>query len=183
MSGLTRVIVGLAAVNRPLLHGCRLATVGLLAAISLVVAAGVFWRYALNDALSWYEEVSKYAMLWLTFTGAPLALVHGAHVAVGILPSRLPSRLKHALLATVLTITAVFAGFLLYYGIRFAWNGRLQVSPTIGEISMVWIFAAMPFGGGLLLLSALEQGLRHLAHAIDPAGFPEPADAEPVAAS
>ena len=169
--------------NGPLLAACRLATVALLAAIAGVVAAGVIWRYGLNDALSWYEEIAKYAMLWLTFAGAPVALVHGAHVAVEILPSRLPRRLRHVLLATVMVVTAIFAGFLVYYGARFAWNGRMQVSPTVGEIPMVWIFAAMPLGGALLLLNALELGLRHLAHALDPAGFPAPDRGEMASAS
>jgi TRAP-type C4-dicarboxylate transport system permease small subunit len=180
---LAALIGALAALNAPLAAVCRLATVGLLAAIALVVAIGVFWRYVLGDALSWYEEIAKILMLWLTFVAAPLALPAGGHVAVEILPGALPRRARHALVAATLAVVAVLAGWLVWYGAAFAWNGRLQVSPTVGEISMTWIFASMPVGALLILLTAVELTLRHLAHALDPIRHPAPAAHDAAAAS
>jgi hypothetical protein len=58
LSALERAAAGLGRLNRALLLACRLATILLCAAVTAVVAVGVFWRYVLNDALSWSEEVA-----------------------------------------------------------------------------------------------------------------------------
>ena len=71
MSALVRALRALAAVNGVSLAICRHLTVVLVAAITVVVCAGVFWRYVLNDALAWSEETSKFLMVWMVFAGAP----------------------------------------------------------------------------------------------------------------
>lgn len=168
MNGLARAAEGLGRLNRVLLGLCRIATVLLCAGLTAVVAVGVFWRYVLNDALSWTEEVAKLAMVWLTFTGAPLALVAGGHVAIEMLPRLLPHRLQHLLLALVLVVVALVLAVLAWRGTTFAWNGRTQVIAMLGDVSMAWVFAAIPIGSLVMLSIAIEQASRHLLHAIAP---------------
>ncbi len=168
VSGPARAVDRLGRLNRVLLDLCRVATVLLCAGLTAVVAVGVFWRYVLNDALSWTEEVAKLAMVWLTFTGAPLALVAGGHVAIEMLPRLLPRRLRHLLLTLVLLIVAVVLAVMVWRGTTFAWNGRTQVVAMLGDVSMAWVFAAIPIGSLVMLLVAVEQAARHLLHAIAP---------------
>lgn len=165
---LARAADGLGRLNRVLLGLCRIATVLLCAGLTGVVAVGVFWRYVLNDALSWTEEVAKLAMVWLTFTGAPLALVAGGHVAIEMLPRLLPRRLRHLLLAVVLLVVALVLAVLAWRGTTFAWNGRTQVVAMLGDVSMAWVFAAIPIGSLIMLAIAVEQAIRHLLHALAP---------------
>ncbi|BCX17337.1 MAG: hypothetical protein KatS3mg117_1019 [Geminicoccaceae bacterium] len=174
LSALERAAAGLGRLNRALLLACRLATILLCAAVTAVVAIGVFWRYVLNDALSWSEEVAKFAMIWLTFTGAPLALVAGGHVAIEILPRLLPRRARHLLFAFVLLIVVAVLAMLVWRGTTFAWNARSQVAAMLGDVSMAWVFAAMPIGSAVMLVIAVEQALRHLLHALAPDRHAEP---------
>ena len=163
MNALRHAARGLGVLNAVLLAGCRFATIGLMVAITAVVVAGVFYRYALNDALSWSEEVSKFLMVWLTFTGAPIALRHGGHVAIEILPNALPARLRQlALLVTFLIILALMVVFV-HQGWVLAWNARMQIAATLGGgFSMIWVFLAVPVGGALMGAVALELVLRAL---------------------
>ena len=78
--------------NRVTLFFCKYATIFLVATITIVVCAGVFWRYALNDSLVWTEETSKFLMVWMVFTGIPIALKNGGHAAIDALPNALPER-------------------------------------------------------------------------------------------
>ena len=172
MQALSAALSGLAAVNRATLAGCRLATIGLVAAIAVVIAASVFWRYALNDALSWAEEVSKYLMIWMVFTGAPIALRQGSHVAIEIFPNALPERAKHLVYALVFLIIALLTVVLIHRGSTFAWNGRTQTAIIIGNFSLFWLFVSIPVGSAIMLLVALEAALRRIAHALDPERFP-----------
>lgn len=151
-----------------LLALCRALTMVLVAAIAAIITASVFWRYVLNDALSWAEELAKYSMVWLTFAGAPLALAKGAHIAIELLPSSLPERARHGVLLLAATIVVALLAVLLYYGVLFTWNGRRQVMIMLGGWSMAWLFAAVPFGVAVMLVVATSQLLRHLRGLFDP---------------
>lgn len=152
---------GISAVNRVLLVGCKGATIALILAITIIICAGVFYRYILNDALSWSEELSKFLMVWMTFTGAPIALRQGGHVAIEILPGALPPRLRQLLLLVTFAIILALMGVFVHQGWVFAWNARTQVAATLGGgFSMIWVFLAIPVGGLLMGLVAVELMLR-----------------------
>lgn len=163
MKVLRHVEHGLGAINRMVLLGCKGATIALILAITVIICAGVFYRYILNDALSWSEELSKFLMVWMTFTGAPIALRQGGHVAIEILPGALPPRLRQLLLlVTFLIILALMAVFV-HQGWVLAWNARTQVAATLGGgFSMIWVFLAIPVGGLLMGLVAIELIVRSL---------------------
>lgn len=177
MSG---AIDALASLNASLLRLCRGLTVLAVAIITVVVGAGVFWRYVLNDALSWSEEVAKFAMVWLAFVGAPVALVERGHVAIELLHRVVRSRGRHLLAGTVLLVVVAVLAVFVWRGTTFAWNGRIQISPVVPQLSMGWVFAAIPAGSLVMLLVAFEMALRHLLHAAAPDRFAAPAaDAAP----
>lgn len=173
MAVLIAAIRLLSRINRWNLELCRVAAIMLAATIAVVVAGGVFWRYVLNDALSWSEELAKFMMLWLVFVGAPIGLRFGDHVAIEMLPNLLPPRLRAAVFALVMAIVAVFVAALMVVSFSFAWNGRTQVAIAIGDISMFWIFAAIPFGAASMLLVALQIFLERLADIVRPGARPE----------
>ena len=179
MQALKRIERLLHAGNRGLLLVCKVATIGLVLAIAGVICAGVFYRYVLSDALSWSEEIAKFLMVWMTFTGAPIALVEGGHAAIGLLPNALPPRLRQAAqLATCVIILALMAVFV-HQGAVFAWNARMQIAATLTfGFSLFWIFVAIPVGGALMFCIALEfarRALRGLAGDPDAAGEDRPA--------
>ena len=147
--------------NRVTLAGCRLLTVLLVGLIAVVVIAGVYWRYVLNDALAWTEETAKFLMIWMVFSGAPIALAHGGHAAIDALPQALPGRARQALYAVIYLLVLFFLAVLIYQGGQFAWNARIQATPTTG-VSMLVVFAAMPLGGAVMFLVALELWLKAL---------------------
>ena len=62
----------------------------LMVAMTVSILVGVFYRYVLNSALTWPEELARYAMVWVTCLGASLALRYGEHVAVEFVVQKLP---------------------------------------------------------------------------------------------
>ena len=148
-------------INAATLGACKWLTILLVALITIVVIAGVHWRYVLNDALSWTEETAKFLMVWMVFTGAPIALAHGNHAAIDALPAALPSRARQALFGLIYLLVMFFVSVLVYQGWQFAWNARIQATPTTG-VSMLYVFACMPIGGAVMFLIALELWLKSL---------------------
>ncbi|MEX2552025.1 MAG: TRAP transporter small permease, partial [Actinomycetota bacterium] len=64
--------------------------VTLVAASAILTCTAVFFRYVLNAALSWPEEVVGFLLVWLSFAGAYLALRRDAHISFGMLVDAMP---------------------------------------------------------------------------------------------
>ena len=158
---LRKLIRLLERINLATLGACKWLTILLVALITIVVIAGVHWRYVLNDALSWTEESAKFLMVWMVFTGAPIALAHGNHAAIDALPAALPPRARQALFGLIYLLVMFFVSVLVYQGWQFAWNARIQATPTTG-VSMLYVFACMPAGGAVMFLIAFEMLLKSI---------------------
>ena len=109
---------------------CNYSVIILMVSITAVVCAGVFWRYVLNDALSWTEETAKFLMVWLVFAGAPIALRLGGHASVDILPDMLPERLRQSLFVLIYLLILGFLVVLIDQGIAFALKAKSQTTAT-----------------------------------------------------
>lgn len=63
----------------------------LLIVMTTVVVVGVFFRYVLNNSITWVEDVSLIMMVTLAFLVAPYAYRSGANVAIEIVTAALPN--------------------------------------------------------------------------------------------
>ena len=160
---MTSLIRFLSAINMVQLSAFRWGAMFLVLAIAAIVSASVFFRYVLNDSLSWSEELAKYAMLWLVFLGAPIALRLGVHPNIEILVSKFPRRITQAILTVMHLAVFIFCAFLALKSHEFAWNGRTQVAIAVGDISMYWFFVSIPLGMASMALVSLQQFLEETA--------------------
>jgi len=64
-----------------------------VAVMTVSVMLGVFFRYVLNDSLTWVEDVSLILMVTTAFLVATYAYRTGANVAIELLVDR--TRLEH----------------------------------------------------------------------------------------
>jgi TRAP-type transport system small permease protein len=69
----------------------------LLASTTLIVALGVFFRYVLNDSLGWTDEISGYALGWISFVGAYSCFRKSSHLGFDVLLESLPPSAQHVL--------------------------------------------------------------------------------------
>ena len=173
MAGVAGLVDGLGRLNGGLLVVCRWLVILIVAALALILSVAVFRRYALNNAIPWSEEGSKYLMVWLAFMGSPIALRHGDHVNVDLAVGWLRGRTRQVLFLLAHLIVIGAAGVLIWYGLLFAKQGVRQVASSF-QMSMVWVYAAVPIGALLMLLVSLEQALQALMGIFDPErGFVE----------
>ena len=70
---------------------------GILAAIVLMILAQVGLNAGLGDPFPWEQEAGAYALVWLTFLGASIALKQMRHITIASFPSALPPRGKAAM--------------------------------------------------------------------------------------
>ncbi|MGD9667713.1 MAG: TRAP transporter small permease [Hyphomicrobiaceae bacterium] len=117
--------------------------------------ATVFFRFVVDSSLAFPEELIRYLFVWATALGSAVAYRRNAHAAIGIVVDRLPGGLRRAGLLLATTASATFFAILLFVGIRLSERVLPQISPAL-EISMAWVYAAVPTGGLFLLLFAIE---------------------------
>lgn len=153
--------------NWLILSICKGLAVALLILMTGIIISSVFCRYVLNDAIPWAEEIAKFVMVWMTFMVAPVGLKMGAHIAIDALANRLKGRvfqlLQMGIFMFVITLMAMFvdeASFL-------AWNARIQRASTI-DVSILYVYAAMPIGCAVTACVAFEFWLNALKCLIYP---------------
>jgi len=139
--------------------------VALVAALSLLVIAGAAFRYS-GHALAWYDEVAEVGLVWLTYYGAALAALRGAHIGVPGLVNALPPRWRVALTLLAEGFVFLFFGVLAVTGFEVltVLSGDHLVS--LPEVPLMLTQSVIPIGAVLFILAEalrLPQLLRDAA--------------------
>ena len=135
---------------------CRVLGVGLAAGMTSVVAANIIARYFFDYSFSWSEEAARYMMIWMTMVGAAMAVRKWSHFRLEFLEHVVVSRLR-----SVLHTIALFA--MLMVGCLLIWQGLVWLPitnhqlATALQVPMSWFYCAVPFGGALITLFALNS--------------------------
>ncbi|HSC94263.1 MAG TPA: TRAP transporter small permease subunit [Burkholderiales bacterium] len=87
----------------------------LMVMLAVIVAAAVIFRKA-GASLVWYDEVAEIMLAWVTYYGAALAALRGAHIGVSALVDAMPARMR---VAAVVAAEILVIGFF----VLLAWAG------------------------------------------------------------
>jgi TRAP-type C4-dicarboxylate transport system permease small subunit len=121
------------------------------------MALGVFFRYVLNDSLSWTEEIARYGLVYITYLGCATGIRRRSHIRIDLIERVLPARLERPLAILVDLLTFAFLAIMLVLTWRIIdilWASR----STAVQIPMGWVYGALLLGFGL---SLIRLGLRH----------------------
>lgn len=143
-----------AAISRQLI-------IAIVAVLTIILVSAVVFRYGLNSSISWAEEGSKYLMVWLTFLGTPIALRQFGHINIDLILNVVPGRLKQLMYFFVNLIILFTMAIIFWHGIKFTQLGMRQVASSF-NLSMFYMYVAVPIGAGLTCLVAIEHSLRSL---------------------
>ena len=130
-------------------------------AITVVLFAGVVWRYFFVDPLTWSDEIARTLFVWLAFIGAAIGVKRRLHSAVLVFGSRMPAKWQTFMTLLGLCVIAVMAGVLLYTGTTETLANFKQVMPITG-LSRGWLYLAVPVSGLLILIYLVPQFWRAL---------------------
>ena len=134
--------------------------VACLAAMTIIVLLGVFFRYVVNSPFMWTEEAARYLQVWMGFTAISIAIRRDKHIKVDALASFAPVWLVKSAGLFVYAVMAFFLVILLKQGYLMTVNTLAHAS-TI-PISMVWILAALPAAALLSLAQLAVNLIKHI---------------------
>jgi TRAP-type transport system small permease protein len=135
----------------------------LLAAMSVIVFGNVICRYFLDFALAWYEEISRFLLIWIVFLGSVIALIKGDHLGIDILVLAVPPRAKRFLV--VLSDILVLAALAIMF--QGAWVMALDSLDSGWVASSVpipygWVYMVGPVSAALMFLLMLVKTFEHI---------------------
>ncbi len=126
----------------------------LVAVMVISTFAQVFFRYVVFYSIPWSEELSRYALVWLSAIGASYGIKRNVHVAVDAIVEALPAEIQSLVAKTNYFLIACFGLVLLIYGVKVSKLNMGQLSPSL-HIPIGLVYAAMPVGGLLIIIHAL----------------------------
>ena len=152
--------------------GRQLAWIAILIMV-IVIIIQVFFRYVLNNALPWPDEVARFFMLWMTGLIAPSAYRWGGFVSIEMLERFLPKILSNILIFLILlvSLTVLLIGFEM--GLKHINAGWIFSSSSIKipfslvggkteAMKLAWMYMSLPVGIFLLILVNVELVLRNI---------------------
>ena len=150
----------------------RIATSCLFVVMVASIAYQIVLRYIFSKANAWSEELARYAFVWLVMLAASLGARCGRHMCINSIVDKLPIPQK-----TFITFgTRLLA---IFFFIILGWKGAELLSFTMNqnstglEISMAFIYLAIPVGAFFMILFSVEDILLRLAGGSLPAASKE----------
>lgn len=113
----------------------------LLAAMVLMVFGNVVLRYGFNSGITFSEELSRWAFVWMTFLGAIVAIKDNGHLGTDMLVGRLGPIGKKVCLAIAET-GMLYCTWLIFSGGLAQLKISLDVEAPVTGWSMAWLPAA-----------------------------------------
>ena len=124
---------------------------GLVVTITVMVAAQVIFRYAVQQPIVWSEELVTLCYQWVSYLGAALAVRYRAHYGVDFVVRLLGPGWKTPLEWLEHVVVWLLAVFMIVYGWRIVESAALQMYPTL-PFSVGTGYLILPIAGLLFIL-------------------------------
>jgi TRAP-type C4-dicarboxylate transport system permease small subunit len=142
--------------NRILTRATEILVAGLLAAMAVALLLEVALRYGLGISLPWTSEFARYAMIWITFFGAALAIREREHIQVTFFIRLLPRSLWKYSLVFINVALMAFVAALIRYSVTIV-SAEMSMRTAALNIPFGIVVAALPLSGFLMLVYLLAD--------------------------
>lgn len=151
-----------------------LAVIMVIGFVMLVVAwAHIFYRYALNNSLTWSEELLKILLVWFCLLSATFISVRREHVKIVIFKQLLPKVLENKVDLFVSFLMFFGSAAMCYIGWRLAGNAGMRRSPAL-RIPFSHMYAAIYVSFFIMALYELRNFLADILAPGRPAALSDP---------
>jgi TRAP-type C4-dicarboxylate transport system permease small subunit len=140
----------------------------MLFVITMLNIVQVFYRYVLNNALSWSEEASLWMMVWITFVIMPVAYHRGLNISMMFFRDMLKKNRLEFIIRCVFHAIVIVIAVVCFDQAWQMYQGGSRIELPALEISKAWVYAIMPPAWLFLILAALGGMIRDLIGLVDP---------------
>ena len=147
---------GLKRVSHTINKAVSYTGIGMFVGIVLACVMQVFFRFVLNNSLSWTEELARYLFVWMHLIGASLLIEDNGHATVTVILDLLHGKARKVVNILIEAIIFIDGTLMLYSGVIVSYRSRTNVS-TAMSIPMWVINLSVAVSGALLMFQAIVQ--------------------------
>ena len=118
--------------------------------------AQVFFRFVLNNSLSWTEELARYCFIWMHMIGASLLIEANGHATVTVILDLMHGAVRKVFDILIELIILFNGVVMLHSGWVLSYSSRNNLS-TAMSVPMWMINSSVAVGGLLLVFQALVR--------------------------
>lgn len=126
----------------------------LLAMMAAALLLEVLLRFVFETSLPWTSEFARYAMIWITFVGAALAIKERSHIQINFFVRLLPRNLERYAYIAVNLILIAFVAVLLKNSIITV-QTEMKVYTAAMNIPFGYIVLSLPLAGVFMIIYLL----------------------------
>lgn len=156
ISALDKVIRGIYNVLLAVLVAMAIAMLG-------IALAHVYYRYMLNDSLTWSEEFLKVFLVWFCILSATIISIRREHVSIVIFKKMFPVKVQNVLSIITQIIMLLASIIALILGIRLVMSAGTRLLPSI-RIPYGVAYAAIPTAFAILTLYEFRNFMADILH-------------------
>lgn len=127
----------------------------LMAAMVVIISAQVWYRFMLNDPLSWSEEAGRYLFVWISFIGAAAGVRYQVHLGIDLMDKLLSPNAYRWAVVLVNVIIQIFLLMIIYWGFKILGVIKFQESASM-HISMRYPYMAVPVGSIFMFINSVR---------------------------
>ena len=123
----------------------------------------VITRFVFEQPSTWSEVASRSMNIWMVYLGIVAAFRTGSLMAIEMLVRKLRGTRRLVMLAAVTGVNLGVLGVMFWYGWDMAFRVRFQTLAGVnnpftgGGISIAWVYAAIPVGALLSMVSVIAR--------------------------
>ncbi len=130
-------------------------------ALLILLGIEVFFRYILESALSWPEEVAGMIFVWFTLVGTAYLVGENSHIAFSLISKRSPRWVGKVLGIFSQLVIIAYAVVMVVPGVQYVKMFSFVTSPA-ANINLTWVNMAVPVSGVLIVFYSLTNIYRTL---------------------
>ena len=138
------------------------------------VALGFFWilgatvffqfftRYVMNDSAAWTEEIARYLLMAVVFTGAVIGVVKNNHIQVDFFYKFMPPLVARAMASAVDVLRVGFFAAATVLSAMMMLKLGSSSRMTMVDLPMNWVYGICLLGFAAMAFRSVQIALLHL---------------------
>ncbi len=141
----------------------------LLAAVTIIVALQVLFRYVLGVIAPWTEELARYTSIWMVYAGVIVATVRADHIRVTVLIDRFGSGGQLAVEILAVIVGLFVSGIVFVGSIRLIDLSWRQMAVTI-PVSVAFLYVPLVLFSLLSFLALSARAIEMVKDGLEAKG-------------
>lgn len=131
-----------------------------LLSVVFVVILQIIFRFVIQKPLSWSEEFSRYAFIWVVYLGGYVCTRNNAHLGITFFVDSLPHVPQKIINFIATAAVFIYMIFVVIWGFQLSFKVMRQPSAVM-RIPMGYVYMAIPIGMLLMIIRMIFNLLEH----------------------